>query len=327
METIRIEGIEGEIPRVGLGTWAIGGWMWGGTGQREAHATILAALEQGLRLLDTAPVYGFGRSEEIVGRALAEFGAREKVVLATKAGLRWTEDGRITRDSSPKRLRREVEDSLRRLGTGYIDLYQVHWPDPRTDFEATAATLRALQEEGKIRAIGVSNYSPAQMEAFSRAAPLAACQPPYNLFERGIENDVLPWCKEHGVVMLGYGALCRGMLSGTMDQDRGFEGDDLRRHDPKFQEPRFSRYLEAAEKLKALASDRFDHSLLQMAVRWILDQGVEIALWGARRPDQLQPLPGVFGWHLSEEDRAAIHRIVDEAVGEPVGPEFMAPPA
>jgi len=327
METIHIEGIEGAIPRVGLGTWAIGGWMWGGTGQREAHQTILAALEQGLRLLDTAPVYGFGRSEEIVGKALAEHGKRERVVLATKAGLRWTEDGKISRDSSPQRLRQEVEDSLRRLRTEYIDLYQIHWPDHGTDFERTAATLRGFQEEGKIRAIGVSNYSPAQMEAFARAAPLASCQPPYNIFERGIEEDVLPWCKEHGVAMLGYGALCRGLLSGKMSKDRSFEGDDLRQHDPKFQEPRFSRYLAAVEKLKALADERFDHSLLQTAVRWILDQGVEIALWGARKPDQLQPLPGVFGWHLGEEDRAEIHRIIDETVGEPVGPGFMAPPA
>ena len=172
--------------RIGLGTWAIGGWMWGGTSEAISIATIREAVERGVTLIDTAPVYGFGRSEEIVGKALSEGGLRARVQIATKVGLAW-KDGGIYRDSRPERIRREIEDSLRRLRTDVIDLYQVHWPDLETPIAETAATLEALRKEGKIRAIGVSNYSPAQMDMFRNVARLDAVQPPYNLFEREID--------------------------------------------------------------------------------------------------------------------------------------------
>ena len=197
------------MPRdIGLGTWAIGGWLWGRTEESDAIKTIHAALDNGINLIDTAPVYGFGRSEELVGKAL-QGGRRADAIIATKVGLDWG-SGKILRNSTPARLRQELEDSLRRLKTDVIDIYQVHWPDASVPFEETARTLEALRREGKIRAIGVSNFSPEQMDRFRKGAPLAAIQPPYNLFEREIEKDVLPYAEENGLVVLAYGALCRG---------------------------------------------------------------------------------------------------------------------
>jgi aryl-alcohol dehydrogenase-like predicted oxidoreductase len=325
MEQIAI-GFSGvKTSRIGLGTWAIGGWMWGGTDEAQSIATIRAAVEQGVTLIDTAPVYGFGRSEQIVGKALAEGGLRNKVQIATKVGLNWR-DGTIFRDSSAPRIRREVEDSLRRLRTDVIDLYQVHWPDLETPFVETARTLEDLRREGKIRAIGVSNYSPAQMNVFRAVARLDAVQPPYNLFEREIEADVLPYAKASGLSILSYGALCRGLLSGRMTAKTIFEGDDLRKVDPKFQGDRFRQYLAAVDELKTLAGDRFGKSVLALAVRWVLDQGPTIALWGARHPDQLDPIAEIDGWHIDEASKQEIDGILKRCIVDPVSPEFMAPP-
>jgi len=185
MEQIAIGTSGLKTSRIGLGTWAIGGWMWGGSDEAQSIATIHSAAERGVTLIDTAPVYGFGRSEEIVGKALTEGGLRGKVQIATKAGLGW-KDGAVFRDSRASSIRREIEQSLRRLRTDVIDLYQVHWPDLETPIEETARVFEDLRREGKIRAIGVSNYSPAQMDAFRSVAKLDAVQPPYNLFEREI---------------------------------------------------------------------------------------------------------------------------------------------
>ncbi len=325
METTRVAGLDQEVSRIGLGTWAIGGWMWGGTDEQESIRTIHAALDRGINLIDTAPVYGFGRSEEIVGRALAQTAAAE-VVISTKAGLAWDDAGqKVWRDSRPERLQREVEDSLRRLGVETIDIYHVHWPDGLVPFEKTAATLAELRQQGKIRALAVSNYDPRQMEAFRREAPLHVCQPPYNLFERGIEHDVLPYCRESGVATLTYGALCRGLLSGRMHPERQFEGDDLRRVDPKFQQPRFGQYLAAVDALDALAQQH-GKRVIDLALRWLLDRGASVALWGARRPDQLAPVSEVADWSLGAEDMQRIDAVLEREVSDPVGPEFMAPP-
>ena len=311
-----------KVSRVALGTWAMGGWMWGGTDQRESVATIHAALHQGINLIDTAPVYGFGVSEEIVGAALVR--RRAEAVIATKAGLEWR-DGKVYRNATRARIMQEVDDSLRRLRTDYIDIYQVHWPDPLVPVEETAEAMRSLYEQGKIRAIGVSNFSVSQMQRFRQVAPLHVLQPPYNLFERAIEAEILPYCRANDIAMLGYGALCRGLLSGRMRLDSTFDGDDLRRIDPKFKPPRFAQYLNAVRQLDELAR-RFHRSVIQLAVRWMLDQGISVALWGARRPDQLEAAGGVGGWSLNATHRALIELIVNTAVLDPVGPEFMAPP-
>jgi aryl-alcohol dehydrogenase-like predicted oxidoreductase len=326
MERAAIAGASLEVSRVALGTWAIGGWMWGGTDEAESIATIRAAVEHGINLIDTAPVYGFGRSEEIVGKAISEGHLRSRVLIATKAGLEWS-GGRVFRNASRTRILQEIEDSLRRLRTDHIDVYQVHWPDPLVAIEETAEAMHTLLEQGKIRSIGVSNFLVGQMERFRRVAPLHVLQPPYNLFERSIEADILLYCQKNNIATFGYGALCRGLLSGRMQPDSKFESDDLRRTDPKFQQPRFAQYLAAVARLDQLAQQRFHKRIIHLAIRWILDQGITTALWGARHPGQLQPVGEVSGWELDASAKAEIDRILKETISDPVGPEFMAPPA
>jgi aryl-alcohol dehydrogenase-like predicted oxidoreductase len=326
LELTEIPGTSLKVSPVAIGTWAIGGWMWGGTDEARSIATIRSAFEHGINIIDTAPVYGFGRSEEIVGKAIAEGGLRSDVLIATKTGLQW-DGGKVSRNASRARIMREIEDSLRRLRTDYIDIYQVHWPDPLVTIEETAEAMHTLLNQGKIRAIGVSNFSVLQMERFRRVAPLHVLQPPYNLFERGIEADLLPYCRQHKIATLGYGALCRGLLSGRMKADTVFGGDDLRRTDPKFLKPRFAQYVSAVQKLDRLAEQRFGKRVIHLAVRWMLDQGITTALWGARHPDQLRPVDEVSGWSLDAAAKAEIDRILRETITDPVGPEFMAPPS
>jgi aryl-alcohol dehydrogenase-like predicted oxidoreductase len=325
MEFAQIAGTNLRISRVGLGTWAIGGWMWGGSDEREAIRTIQAAFGHAINLVDTAPVYGFGHSEEIVGKAIAGAELRDRAVIATKVGLDW-KDGKPFRNASRARILAEIDASLKRLRTDHIDIYQVHWPDPKTPIAETADAMRSLLEQGKIRAIGVSNFSIAQMEEFRIVAPLHVVQPPYNLFERAIEADILPYCRQNGIAVLGYGALCRGLLSGRLRTDTKFEGDDLRGTDPKFQSPRFAQYLAAVGRLDRLARERYGKTVIDLAVRWNLDAGISCALWGARRPDQLAPVNEASGWSIDDEGKAVIEKILREEIIDPVGPEFMAPP-
>jgi aryl-alcohol dehydrogenase-like predicted oxidoreductase len=328
METTTLAGVK--VSRIGLGTWAIGGLEWGAVPDDVAVATCLGALERGINLIDTAPIYGYGRAEEVVGRAIRAHGHRDAFFIATKAGLEWSDRGVFANSTAP-RLRQEIEDSLRRLGTDYIDLYQVHWPDTRTPIAETAALLAGFQREGKVRALGVSNFSVAQMEEFRAVAPLASNQPPYNLFERQIEccahgENLLLWCKEQGVAVLTYSSLCRSLLAGRAHRGMNFAAGDIRAVDPKFQEPRFSQYLTAVERLAALAKERYGKSVLELAARWVLDRpGVSVALWGAHRPDQLDAVAGVLGWKLDAPAMAEIDRIVRVAVTDPVGPEYLTP--
>ena len=263
----------------------------------QSIATIRAALDHGINLIDTAPVYGFGRSEEIVGKAIAEAGLRSEVLIATKAGLGW-EDGSVFRNASRARIMREIEDSLRRLRTDYIDIYQVHWPDPLVPIEETAEAMHTLFRQGKICAIGVSNFSVSQMDRFRRVAPLHVLQPPYNLFERGIEADLLPYCRKNKIATFGYGALCRGLLSGRMRPDTVSTATICDAPTRSSSQPRFAQYLAAVERLDRLAQERFGNRVIHLAIRWMLDQGITTALWGARHPDQLQPVDEATGWWL-----------------------------
>src|SRR5260370_37886981 len=230
------------VSRIGLGTWAIGGWMWGGTDEEDSVKTIHAAVERGINLIDTAPAYGFGRSEETVGRATHDRSLRSRVVIATKTGVEWR-DGKVFRNASRDRILLEIDASLRRLKTDYIDIYQVHCPDPLVAIEETAEAMQMLLDQGKIGAIGVSNFSVAQIERFRRVAKLHVVQPPHNLFEREIEKELLPYCRQLGLTTLTYGALCRGLLPGRGREVAGFEGDDLRLPDPRFRPSRYSQYL------------------------------------------------------------------------------------
>ena len=328
MEYYPIPGTDMEASRIGLGTWAIGGRDWGGTDERSAVDTIEAALGRGINLIDTAPAYGLGRSEELVGETLERRGDREDVIVATKAGIEWDGDGNVWRNSSRQRIMEEVQASLGRLRTSYIDIYQVHWPDPTVPIEETAAAMQALKDEGLVRAIGVSNHSPDQMDRFQEVAELATAQPPYNLFEREIEEDVLPYCGLHKIALLTYGSLCRGLLSGKMTAHTEFPEGDLRNDDPKFQEPGYSRYLQAVKVLDAFARQRYGKDVLSLAVRWVLDRpGTGVALWGARRPVQVVAVDRVMGWTIPQTDLVEVEGIMEGILGSTSNPGFMAPPA
>jgi aryl-alcohol dehydrogenase-like predicted oxidoreductase len=288
--------------------------MWGGTDEQESIRTIHSAIDRGITLIDTAPAYGFGKSEEIVGKALASSGLRRRVSIATKVGLDWS-NGEPFRNATRARIFAEIDASLKRLRTDVIDIYQVHWPDPMTPIDETADAMASLFKQGKIRAIGLSNFSPKQMNEFGWVAPIHAAQPPYNLFEREIENDVLPHCTWEGIAILAYGSICRGLLSG-------------RRTDPKFLQPRFGQYLEAVRLLDRFAQENYRKRVIHLALRWVLDQpGVTSALWGARHPGQLDPIGAVMGWTLDGGALREIDRIIRDTIKDPVGPEFMAPPA
>lgn len=315
-----------ETSRIGLGTWSIGGAGWGGSDEQSGLATIRAALDRGINVIDTAPVYGLGRAEEIVGRAVKEVGYREKVIISTKVGLEWDDKGGIFRNSSRARVLKEIDDSLRRLQTDYVDIYFVHWPDPETSCEETAEAMNDLFRVHKIRAIGVSNFTAKQMDVFREVAPLAICQPPYNLFERAFEDTLRAYCVTQNIATMTYGTNCRGLLSGTVTLDQTYPSDDLRSTDPKFNSSRREQYLSAAAQLDDYVRRRYGRRLMQLAVRFVLDRGADIALWGARRPEQLDPLDGIEGLILRDEDFAHIDQVLMQTISDPVGPEFMAPP-
>lgn len=313
MEFTRFGTTDIQVSRVALGTWAIGGWLWGGTDVNDAVRAIHEALDLGITTIDTAPVYGFGLSEEIIAKALAEKGvSRDQVVIATKCGMEWDEQENTRRNSKPERIREEVEQSLRRLRTDYIDIYQIHWPDPETPIEDTADAMHKLLQEGKVRAIGVSNYTVEQMERWRSVAPLHSNQLRYNVLERGIEAAELPYCREHGLALLAYSPLARGLLTGKYNEASTFPEGDSRARDKRFQGEEAQRYYRIIPKLKEYA-EGLGKTLAQLAVRWVLDQpGEPIALWGARRPGQIAEAAGVLGWQLTPEQMADIDRIVNE---------------
>jgi len=314
-----------QVSRIGLGTWAIGGSEWGSITEQQAIDTCLAIFDHGINLIDTAPIYGRGRAEELIGKAIREHGQREKFYVATKAGLEWDAD-HVYANSTPERLRREFEDSLRRLDTDYVDLYQIHWPDTTLPVERAAEVLLDLYQQKKIRAIGVSNFSAAEMDAFCSVAPLHSNQPPYNIFERAIDDEVLPYCHDHSIAVLTYSSLCRSLLGGRLTPDTHFADGDIRRVDPKFQQPRFSQYLDAVARLNAFAGQNYGKTVRDLAVRWVLDRpGVSAALWGAKSPDQLAAVESIFGWRVGQDAMQEIDGIVRESVIDPVGPEYLTP--
>jgi aryl-alcohol dehydrogenase-like predicted oxidoreductase len=314
VEQTAIKGTSIKASRVGLGTYAMGGIMWGGSDKQESIRTVLAAFEQGINLVDTAPAYGAGLAEEVVGKVIAEHGDRESIIIATKVGLE-NREGWFYRNSTKEQIFKGIDESLKRLGTDYIDICQVHWPDPLVPIEETAEAMNKLYEQGKIRAIGVSNYSVEQMERFRKVSPLHTLQPPYNMFERVIEQDILPYCEKHGITMLTYGSLCRGLLSGRMRSDTQFSGDDHRKIDPKFKPPQYQEYLKTVELLDQFAQKNYGKHVLHLAVRWVLDRtNLAIALWGARRPDQMKTVGEVTGWSLDSKAMESIDSIINRHI-------------
>jgi aryl-alcohol dehydrogenase-like predicted oxidoreductase len=306
------------VSRICLGTWQFGG-DWGSFDRDEAVAAVRAALDQGITFFDTAQAYGFGQSEALLAEALRVDIDRDDVVIATKGGLRRVEDG-IERDSSPEFIREGVEESLRHLGVEAIDLYQLHWPDPATPFEDTARALLELRDEGKLRHVGASNFSVPEMEELSRAIPVETLQPPYSLFNRGIEDDVLPWCREQDIGVLAYGPIAHGFLTGGFDPSNLAEDDWRRDHEP-FQGEVFERNVEAAERLKEFA-DRLGRPLAQVAVAWVLAQsGVHVAITGARRPAHVDGVAPAAELRLSTEELAEIDELAGSANVRGLTPE------
>jgi aryl-alcohol dehydrogenase-like predicted oxidoreductase len=312
MQHVRLGRTELEVSKIALGTWSYGG-EWGTVDVDAAARTVERALELGITFFDTAQAYGFGQAEQILADALWPRVRREDVVVATKGGLR-REGGGLVRDTGAAWLRRGVDESLRNLRTDYIDLYQVHWPDPHTDAEETGAVLTELVAEGKIRHVGVSNYDVAQIEALSRFATVETLQPAYHLFRREIEADELPYCADHDIGVVVYGALAHGLLSGAMTTETTFSPDDWRSTSTDFAGHAFATNLAVVDALRAFAWER-SLPLPELAVAWTLAHpAVDVAIIGARHPDHLADSARAADIKLEDEDLRAIDRIMASPV-------------
>jgi aryl-alcohol dehydrogenase-like predicted oxidoreductase len=323
--TVRLGVTELEVSPIAFGTWQLGG-EWGQFDEDDAIAAIRQARELGVNLFDTAHGYGFGASERVLGKALRDDieQRRDEVVIATKGGLRMADEG-LVRDSSPGWLREALDDSLEALGVDYVDLFQVHWPDPKVPFAETAGALQGLVDEGKIRHVGVSNFDPAEMAEFAETRPVETLQPPYDLFRRGIEAEILPYCKEHDIGVLVYGSLAHGLLTGAMDENTTFAPDDWRSGAPFFKGEDFHRNLEAVRRLQSLAQDRFGVSVSRLAIAWTLaNPAVDVVIVGARHPGHIEDSVAAAELDLSEADLAEIEAIMADSVsmGGP-HPEMM----
>jgi len=304
---------------VGLGTWAIGGWMWGGTDDAAAEDAIRAGLDAGITLIDTAPAYGLGHAEEVVGRAIC--GRRDQVVIATKCGLVWhdqrgphffSQGGHaVHRDLSPAAIRHEVHQSLRRLQTDRIDLYITHWQDPTTPIPETVAALQSLQTEGKILAFAASNTSPDDLAAYRAAGGISGVQEEYSMLQRRIETTHMAACRENSIAVMGYSVLGLGLLSGGITADRVFSGDDQRREDPRFTPENRVRVDRLMQTIRPIA-DHHRASPSQVVIAWTLAQpGLTFALCGARNPDQARENAGAGRLNLTETEIEDITRSID----------------
>lgn len=320
-----------EVPVITFGAWAIGGWYWGGTDDERAIQALHRAFDLGIRFIDTAPMYGMGHSETIVGEAVK--GMKDRPLIATKCGLRWdvekggkyfftTEDGqgnevRVRRILTAESIIEECEASLLRLGVETIDLYQCHFPDTTAPAEETMSALLSLKEQGKIQAIGVSNFSPAQMDEFLAFGPLACNQPKYSLLAREMEKDVLPFCRENGLGILAYSPLGQGLLTGKVTLERTFEKGDVRASLPWFQPRNRRRILEALKRIQSIAKVH-RASVAQLAISWVISQpGVTSAIVGARSPVQVEENAGAAELHLTEEDLNRVGKAFED-LGDPL---------
>jgi aryl-alcohol dehydrogenase-like predicted oxidoreductase len=292
METRELGKSKVKISPIVLGTWAIGGDMWGGTNEADSIAAIQAAIDHGITTIDTAPGYGFGLSEEIVGKAIK--GRRNKVVIATKCGIRWKGDEKgiveqpvnVYKNSKPQGIFFEVEKSLKRLNVDVIDLYQIHWPDPDTPIEESWKAMAKLVEQGKVRAVGVSNYDYTQLKTAQNIFPVASTQMPYSLIRRGIEQDILPFCREKQIGVLAYSSLERGLLTGKVTPGRHFAKGDHREGNPTFSEANRVKALEILEKVKPIA-EKHKATLSQIIINVTMNSpGITGALVGVRNPAQ-----------------------------------------
>lgn len=320
-----------------FGAWAIGGWMWGGTDVQDAIGAIQASIDAGVNTIDTAAIYGMGASEEIVAKAIE--GRREKVVLATKCGMRWnsaegtdpwpnkTPEGQevvVRKNSKPESIAYECEQSLKRLKTDVIDLYQVHWPDVSTPVEETMGALEKLKKAGKVRAIGVSNYDVAWLRGAKGALEkaggvLASLQPPYSLITRKIEKDILPWCRENGVGVIVYSPMERGLLTGKVGPERVFPEGDHRAKHKYFTVENRKKVLSALERVRPIA-EKHGATFAQVVINWTVQEpGVTAALVGARNAQQARDNAAALGFRLSAEERARVREAFDGVSREMAG--------
>jgi aryl-alcohol dehydrogenase-like predicted oxidoreductase len=315
MQKRKLGNTDMELTTVGLGTWAMGGpWQfgWGPQDDDEARAAVAAALEHGINWIDTAPIYGLGHSEELVGQVLRQ--TRHKPYIATKCGLLWNDRREKVPCLKPESVRQECDASLERLGVDVIDLYQMHWPQPEEGVEAGWEAMVRLHDEGKVRYIGVCNYSVAQLERISSIGVPATLQPPYNMIRRDVEDELLDYCAEHEMGVVAYSPMSRGLLTGKFTAERlaGLSPDDHRHRSYEFQEPDFSATLELVEHLKSIAR-RNGHTCAQLAISWVLRRPeVTSAIVGARRPDQIAETVQAGDWNLSSDDLEEIEQLLAE---------------
>jgi aryl-alcohol dehydrogenase-like predicted oxidoreductase len=314
-----------KISAICFGAWAIGGWMWGGTERKEAVEAIRASIDQGVTSIDTAPVYGQGLSEEIVGEALEGI-PRDRVQILTKFGMRWDlkkgafgfqsqdNEGRpleIYKYAGKDGIVKECEDSLRRLRTDHIDLYQIHWPDSTTPIAETMEAMEGLIKAGKVRAGGVCNYDTAQMKEAEKTIRVASDQVPFSMVNRGIEDELVPYCRQHKKAILAYSPLQRGLLTGKIKPGQSFGEGDTRSESRFYKPENVGRVNDFLEKLRPLAASK-NATLSQLVIRWTIDRpGITVALVGARNAGQAVENAGAIGIRLSGEERG----MIDAALG------------
>lgn len=312
MQLRKLGNTDMEITPIGFGAWAIGGggyqYGWGPQDDEDSISTIHRAIEAGMNWIDTASIYGLGHSETIVGRALKGIASANKPYVFSKGGRVWDENRNSIDDQSAAGIRRQVEDSLRRLDIDVIDLYQIHWPFPADKLEEGWETLERLRQEGKLRAIGVSNYSVEQMERIMRVAPISTLQPPYSIIRPEIEAEILPFCQQHNIGTLIYSPMQSGLLTGAMSRERirNLPEGDWRRNNPNFHEPRLSRNLALADLLKQIGEPH-GRSGGEVAIAWTLHHpGVTGAIVGARHPHQINGIIGAMDFRLNDAEMAQI---------------------
>ncbi|MGH7492090.1 MAG: aldo/keto reductase [bacterium] len=314
MTTKRLGSTDLELTRIGLGTWAMGGggwrFAWGPQDDQESTRTIYRALDLGINWIDTAPVYGLGHAEEVVGKAIR--GMSEKPIIATKCSRVWNEQGEISSNLKRDSVRRELENSLRRLQREAIDLYQLHWPMPEEDIEEGWSTVTELLQEGKIRCVGVSNFNITQLDRIREIHPVASLQPPYSMIVPDAEKELLAYCGRNQIGVISYSPMYKGLLTGRITKERveSFPQDDHRRNDPHFCEPELSVNLEFVDGLHKVAAEE-GKSVAQLAVAWTLRrQEVTAAIVGGRRPAQIEEIARVRDWNLSEETIARVDHLL-----------------
>lgn len=322
MERKRLGWTDLDLTRIGLGTWAMGGggwaWGWGAQDDERSIETIHAALDLGINWIDTAAVYGLGHSEEVVGRAIA--GLSERPIIATKCGQVWGEDRHIYRSLKAESVIGEAEDSLRRLGVETIDLYQIHWPDPRDQIEEGWQAIVSLIQAGKIRYGGVSNFNPELMRRLQPHGRIASLQPPYSMLRRGVENETLGFCAQEAIGVIVYSPMERGLLTGKVTPEwvASLPEDDHRRTGHQFNSPELEANMSLAQGLSDLAAQS-RHTAAQLAIAWTLARPeVTAAIVGARRPDQIGNTAPAAEWALDQATMAAIDSLLQarlEAMG------------